>query len=57
MPLMVCVLLTSMISGVGAENPDQYFDLAEHLVVRSGLLAILIISLAGFVKKEWNRWR
>ena len=57
MPIMLCVLLTIMTLGPSADNPDQYFDFAEHLCLRSGLLAILIISLAGFIKKEWNRWR
>jgi len=34
---------------------DRYFDLAEHLVLRSSLLTFLVLALYRLVVREWRK--
>jgi hypothetical protein len=34
---------------------DKYFDLAEHLVLRSSLLTFLLLALYRLIRGEWRR--
>jgi len=34
---------------------DRWFDLAEHLMLRSGLLTILALALCRLIRGDWRR--
>lgn len=34
---------------------DRYFDLAEHMVLRSSLLTFLALALCRLLRGEWRR--
>ena len=36
-------------------NLDPYFDLAEHLVLRTSLFVFLVLALIRVVRGEWKK--
>ena len=34
---------------------DRYFDLAEHLALRSSLLIFLLLALYRVIEREWRK--
>ncbi len=34
---------------------DRYFDLAEHVALRSSLLIFLILALYRVIEREWRK--
>jgi hypothetical protein len=36
-------------------NLDHYFDLAEHIALRSSLLIFLILALYRVIEREWRK--
>jgi hypothetical protein len=36
-------------------NLDRYFDLAEHLALRTSLLIFLLLALYRVIEREWKK--
>lgn len=34
---------------------DRYFDLAEHIALRSSLLVFLVLALYRVIEREWKK--
>jgi hypothetical protein len=34
---------------------DGYFDVAEHLAIRTSLLIFLVVSLYRVIQREWGK--